>query len=105
MAWFRNYYRCEECRHQWENQSSAMCDGDCSQCGAWHMRPYDSDDLTEIIEEREGQFLVYRSPASAGHYPNYERVAKFPTLTQAKMYCDCARATIISRVGFGARAN
>jgi hypothetical protein len=91
MAWFRNYYRCEECRHQWENQSSAMCDGDCSQCGAWHMRPYDSDDLTEIIEEREGQFLVYRSPASAGHYPNYERVAKFPTLTQAKMYCDCAR--------------
>jgi hypothetical protein len=50
------------------------------------MRPYDSDDLTEIIEEREGQFLVYRSLVSAGHYPNYERIAKFPTLTQAKMY-------------------
>src|ERR1700730_8044240 len=102
LDWFRNYYRFEECRHQWENQSSAMCDGDCSQCGAWHMRRYDSDDLTEIIEEREGQFLVYRSPPSAEHYPNYERLAKFPTLTQAKMYCDCARATIISRVGFGA---
>ena len=50
------------------------------------MRPYDSDDLTEIIEEREGQFLVYRSPASAEHYPNYERVAKSPTLKGAETY-------------------
>jgi hypothetical protein len=50
------------------------------------MSPYDSDDLTQIIEEREGQFLVYRSAASAEPYPNYERVAKFPTLKQAETY-------------------
>jgi len=52
------------------------------------MSPYDSDYITEIIEEREGQFLVYRSPASAEHYPNYERVAKFPTLKQAETYLE-----------------
>ena len=86
MAWFRNYYRCEECRYEWDDEWSAMCDDDCAQCGARHMSPYDSDDLTEIIEEREGQFLVYRSPASAEHYPNYERIAKFPTLKQAETY-------------------
>jgi hypothetical protein len=50
------------------------------------MSPYGSDDLTEIIEEREGQFFVYRSAASAEHYPNYERVVKFPTLKQAETY-------------------
>jgi hypothetical protein len=86
MAWFRNYYRCEDCRHEWEDEWSAMCDDDCPQCGARHMSPYDSDDLTQIIEEREGQFLVYRSAASAEPYPNYERVAKFPTLKQAETY-------------------
>jgi len=86
MAWFRNYYRCEECQHHWEDEWSAMCDDDCPQCGARHMSPYDSDDLTEIIEEREGRFLVYRSPASAEHCPNYERVAKFPTLKRAETY-------------------
>jgi len=47
------------------------------------MRPYDSDDLTQIIEEREGQFLVYRSPATAEHYPHYARIGKFPALQQA----------------------
>jgi hypothetical protein len=86
MTWFRNYYRCEECRHEWEDEWSAMCDDDCPQCGARHMSPYDSDDLTEIIEGREGQFLVYRSAASAEHYPNYEQVAKLPTLKQAETY-------------------
>jgi hypothetical protein len=40
------------------------------------MSPYDSDDLTQMIEEREGRFLVYRPPASAEHYPNYERISK-----------------------------
>ena len=88
MAWFRNYYRCEECRYEWDDEWSVMCDDDCAQCGARHMSPYDSDDLTEIIEGREGQFLVYRSPACAEHYPNYEGVAKFPTLKQAETYLE-----------------
>ena len=86
MAWFRNYYRCEQCRSEWEDEWSSMCEDDCPTCGSRHMTPYDGDDLTRIIEEREGEFIVYRSPATAEHYPNYERIAKFPTLKQAKIY-------------------
>ena len=86
MAWFRNYYRCEQCRSEWEDEWSSMCEDDCPTCDARHMTPYDGDDLTRIIEEREGEFIVYGSPATAEHYPNYERIAKFPTLRQAKIY-------------------
>jgi hypothetical protein len=50
------------------------------------MSPYDSDDLTELIEKREGHFFVYRSPESAEHDPNYEQIAKFPTLQEAEAY-------------------
>jgi predicted nucleic acid-binding Zn-ribbon protein len=45
MAWFRNYYRCASCGHEWTDQWSAMCDGDCPNCGARHMSPYKSDDI------------------------------------------------------------
>src|SRR3974377_1333727 len=51
-----------------------------------HMTPYERDDLKKKSEEREGQFIVYRSPASAEHYPNYECIAKFPTLKHAETY-------------------
>lgn len=86
MAWFRNYYRCAECLKEWEDEWSCMCDDDCPHCGARHMSPYDRDDLTEIIEEREDEYVVYRSPSTAEHYPNYERIAIFPTLEQAEIY-------------------
>jgi hypothetical protein len=86
MAWFRNYYRCEECRGEWQDEWSALCDDDCPHCGARHMSPYDSDNATEVIEKRDGQFFVYRSPESAEHDPNYEQIAKFPTLQEAEAY-------------------
>ena len=44
-GWFRNYYRCERCGHEWEDEWSCMCDDDCPECGARHMSPYKSDDL------------------------------------------------------------
>jgi predicted nucleic acid-binding Zn-ribbon protein len=44
MAWFRNYYRCARCGHEWTDEWSAMCDDDCSNCGARHMAPYQSED-------------------------------------------------------------
>jgi hypothetical protein len=86
MAWFRYYYRCEKCHAEWEEEWSSMCEDDCPSCEERHMTPYESDDLTQIIEERGGQFIVYRSPASAEHYPNYECIAKFPTLKHAETY-------------------
>jgi hypothetical protein len=51
MAWFRNHYRCERCGRTWIDEWSCMCDDDCSHCGARHMSPAASDDLSEIVEE------------------------------------------------------
>jgi hypothetical protein len=50
------------------------------------MTPYDSENLSAIVEESEGHFIVYRSPATAEDDPNYEPIAKFPTLERAETY-------------------
>jgi hypothetical protein len=47
------------------------------------MSPNESDDLTEIIEERGSEFLVLRSPDTAEHLPDYYEVGKFATHEQA----------------------
>ena len=44
MPWFRNYYRCARCGHEWTDEWSATCEDDCPECGARHMSPYKSDD-------------------------------------------------------------
>jgi predicted nucleic acid-binding Zn-ribbon protein len=84
MAWFRNYYQCARCGSKWRDEWSCMCDDDCRRCGARHMSPYESDDLTEIIEPREGAFASLRSPDTAEHQPEYYEVGRFPTRKQAK---------------------
>ncbi len=84
MAWFRNIYRCEGCGQEWEDEWSATCDDDCPHCGARHMEPYESEDLTEIIEECEGTFLVYRSPDSAEDNADYELIAECATRDEAE---------------------
>jgi hypothetical protein len=63
-----------------------MCDDDCPHCGARHMSPYDSDDLTETIEQDGGEFVVLRSPESAGHRPAYREIARFPTRQEAEAF-------------------
>lgn len=65
-----------------------MCDDDCPECGARHMSPYESDDLTEIICECRGRFVVLRSPDTAEHYPDYEEVACFPTRKEAEAFLE-----------------
>ena len=86
MAWFNNHYRCEDCHHQWQDEWSCMCDDDCAVCGARHMTPYDSDDLTEIVEQEQDKFVVLRSPDSAEHDPCYEEVDRFDTFGAAHAY-------------------
>jgi hypothetical protein len=39
------------------------------------MSPDESDDLTEIVEERDGKFIALRSPESAGDAPDYQEIA------------------------------
>ena len=72
MAWFANHYKCDRCGQEWTDEWSCMCDDDCPHCGFRHMTPYDSDDLTELIEEEDGQYVVFRSPATAEHSPDYQ---------------------------------
>lgn len=78
MAWFRNHYECARCRFSWTDEWSCTCDDDCPHCGARHMSPVGSDDLTEISEWREDKVVLLRSPETAEHHPDYAEVAVFP---------------------------
>ena len=39
------------------------------------MSPHESDDLTEIVDERDGKIFALRSSDSAEDSPDYEEVA------------------------------
>ena len=86
MAWFRNHYTCARCDYEWEDEWSCMCDDDCPSCGARHMSPHDSDELTEIIERDGNEFVVLWSPETAGYAPDYRELGRFPTRTKAKAF-------------------
>ena len=86
MAWFRNYYKCARCNSPWNDEWSCMCDDDCPYCGARHMSPYKSDDLTGAIERRGKAFVVLWSPDTAEHLPDYRELAILPTRLQAKEF-------------------
>lgn len=50
------------------------------------MSPFDSDDLTEIIEECRGKFVVLRSPGTAEHVPEYKEIGRFSTVEEAETF-------------------
>ena len=58
MAWFLNLYKCERCRRRWADEWSCMCDDTCPRCGARDMSPYESEELTTLIEEDGKEFVV-----------------------------------------------
>jgi hypothetical protein len=60
-----------------------MCDDDCPHCGARHMSPCDSDDLTIIIEPCGGEYVVLWSPETAGDHADYRELGRFPARSQA----------------------
>jgi hypothetical protein len=63
-----------------------MCDDDCPHCHARHTEPYDSIDLTEVIEHRGNAFLILRSPVSAEDKPDYLVVVELPTFEEAESF-------------------
>lgn len=63
-----------------------MCDDDCPECGARHMSPRDGDDLTEIISEQDGEFIVLWSPETAEHDADYRELGRFATQTEAEAF-------------------
>jgi DNA-directed RNA polymerase subunit RPC12/RpoP len=79
MAWFSNHYRCARCGRNWTDEWSCMCDDDCPHCGARHMTPADSDDLTTVIERNGDRFLVLWSPEAAERDPAYRELGSFAT--------------------------
>jgi len=84
MAWYRNYYICEQCDSTWTDEWSCMCDDDCRRCGARHMAPYESDDLTEVISKKNGRFVVLWSPETAEHSADYCELGCFATRAEAE---------------------
>lgn len=86
MAWFRNHYGCARCGHEWTDEWSCMCDDDCPNCGARHMSPFESDDLTEVTLPRGNQFVVLWSPETAQHEPDYRELGRFPTREEAEAF-------------------
>jgi hypothetical protein len=50
------------------------------------MCPTKSEDLSDLIEEEAGEFVVLRSPDSAEHDPDYEEIGRFPARTKAEQF-------------------
>lgn len=88
MAWFLNHYKCPKCRRRWSDEWSCMCDDDCPHCGARHMSPYDSEDLTIVIEQEGSEFVVLESPETAEHAPDYRELGRFATEEQATRFVE-----------------
>jgi hypothetical protein len=47
------------------------------------MTPYDSEELTTLIEEEGKEFIVLRSPETAEHKPDYRELGRFPSREKA----------------------
>jgi hypothetical protein len=52
------------------------------------MSPYDSSDLTILIERALDTFIVYRSPDTAEYGPQYREVARYPNVGFARAATD-----------------
>lgn len=50
------------------------------------MTPVRSEDLTELIEQEGGEFVVLRSPETAEDKPNYRELGRFPTRAKAEEF-------------------
>jgi len=86
MAWYRIYYICEQCGSTWTDEWSCMCDDDCRHCGARHMSPYNSDDLTEMVVPEGDKFIVLWSPETAEHTADYRELGRFTTRAEAEAF-------------------
>jgi predicted nucleic acid-binding Zn-ribbon protein len=84
MAWFLNFYDCDRCGRAWTDEWSCMCDDDCPHCGARHMSPSKSEDLTELVLQDGDEFIAMRSPETAEYDPDYEELGRFPNRAKAE---------------------
>jgi len=52
------------------------------------MSPFNSDDLTNVIRQRDGVFLVLRSPDTAEDAPFYKEIASFKFREHAEEFVE-----------------
>ena len=71
MAWYRNHYHCTDCGTTWADEWSCCCDDECPVCGSRNWSPYESEVLTNIVEERDEWFVVLHSLDEAEDKPRY----------------------------------
>jgi hypothetical protein len=88
MAWFVNHYKCARCGQRWTDEWSCTCDDDCPHCGARHMSPDESEDLTVVIEKADSEFVVLESPDTAEHNPDYRELGRFATKADAARFVE-----------------
>jgi hypothetical protein len=50
------------------------------------MSPYESEDLTEVVEADGSEFVVLWSPETAEHEPAYCELGRFSSLAQAETF-------------------
>jgi predicted nucleic acid-binding Zn-ribbon protein len=86
MAWFLNIYRCARCKRIWTDEWSCMCDDDCPHCGARHMSPRHSEDVTEFIERDGDEFVAIRYLIQPSMIPDYRELGRFPTREKAEEF-------------------
>jgi hypothetical protein len=48
------------------------------------MSPFDSENLTELVEQDGQEFVAIRSPNTAEHDPDYRELGRFPTHEEAE---------------------
>jgi LmbE family N-acetylglucosaminyl deacetylase len=63
-----------------------MCDDDCPHCGARHMSPAKSDDLTQVVKKNGADYVVLWSPETAEHHPDYRELGRFATRREAEAF-------------------
>jgi hypothetical protein len=52
------------------------------------MSPYESEDLTEIVEQHDDEFVALRSPEAEEHCPNYQELGRLVTCAEAQAFFD-----------------
>jgi hypothetical protein len=50
------------------------------------MSPYESDDLTTVVEKHGSEFVVLWSPETAEHDADYRELGRFRTRAQAESF-------------------
>ena len=83
MAWYMNHYECDRCSTHWHDEWSCKCDDKCPNCNA-AMCPDNSENLTVVIEGRDGDYFILQSSDEAEHDPDYKDIAgPYRTLADA----------------------